>query len=87
MWSFISALAEPVGAIIAWLIVGDGLNPFIEGLMFGIVSGMMVTISFKELIPNTSITDERTRNVSFLPHETTYIVHERRTTINNGIPR
>jgi ZIP family zinc transporter len=52
MWSFISALAEPVGAIIAWLIVGDGLNGFIEGLMFGIVSGMMVTISFKELIPN-----------------------------------
>merc|ERR1719367_603827 len=52
MWSFVSALAEPVGAIIAWLIVGDGLNPFIEGLMFGIVSGMMVTISFKELIPN-----------------------------------
>ena len=52
MWSFISALAEPVGAIIAWLIVGDGLNGFVEGLMFGIVSGMMVTISFKELIPN-----------------------------------
>ena len=52
MWTFISALAEPVGAILAWLIVGEGLNPHVEGVMFGIVCGMMVTISFKELIPN-----------------------------------
>ena len=52
MWTFVSALAEPLGAIIAWLIVGDGLNPYIEGVMFGIVCGMMTTISFKELVPN-----------------------------------
>lgn len=52
MWTFVSGLAEPVGAILAWLIVGEGLNPLIEGVMFGIVCGMMVTISFKELIPN-----------------------------------
>ena len=52
LWTFVSALAEPFGAIIAWLIVGDGLNPHIEGVMFGIVCGMMTTISFKELIPN-----------------------------------
>ena len=52
MWTFVSALAEPLGAIIAWLIVGDGLNPHVEGIMFGIVCGMMVTISFKELVPN-----------------------------------
>ena len=32
MWTLISGLAEPVGAIIAWLIVGaGGLNPYIEG--------------------------------------------------------
>jgi ZIP family zinc transporter len=52
MWTFVSALAEPLGAIIAWLIIGDGLNPHVEGIMFGIVCGMMVTISFKELVPN-----------------------------------
>jgi len=32
--------------------VGQGLNPYVEGAMFGVVTGMMVTISFKELIPN-----------------------------------
>merc|ERR1712241_1620035 len=52
LWTFISGLAEPIGAILAWLIVGEGLNPHIVGIMFGIVCGMMVTISFKELIPN-----------------------------------
>ena len=52
MWTFVSALAEPLGAVLAWLVVGDGLNPNIEGVMFGIVAGIMVTISFKELLPN-----------------------------------
>ena len=50
-WTLVSALAEPLGAVFAWLIIGDGLDPFVEGLMFGIVCGMMVTISFKELVP------------------------------------
>ena len=52
LWTFVSALAEPFGAIIAWLIIGEGLDPHIEGVMFGIVCGMMTTISFKKLIPN-----------------------------------
>ncbi|RHY11060.1 hypothetical protein DYB25_011409, partial [Aphanomyces astaci] len=45
------ALAEPLGGVLAWLVVGEGLNPVVEGVMFGIVTGMMVTISIKELIP------------------------------------
>ncbi|CAF1155801.1 unnamed protein product [Rotaria sordida] len=50
-WTFISALAEPFGGIIGWLIAGDGLNANVNGIMFGLVVGMMVTISIKELIP------------------------------------
>ncbi|RHY75415.1 hypothetical protein DYB34_014048, partial [Aphanomyces astaci] len=51
LWTFISGLAEPLGGVLAWLVVGEGLNPVVEGVMFGIVTGMMVTISIKELIP------------------------------------
>jgi len=51
LWTFVSALAEPLGGIICWAIVRDGLNPTLNGIMFGLVVGMMVTISFKELIP------------------------------------
>jgi ZIP family zinc transporter len=50
-YTFISALAEPLGGVFAWLIIKDGLNPYVNGTMFGLVVGMMVTISIKELIP------------------------------------
>lgn len=51
LWTLLSALAEPLGGIICWAIVRDGLNPTLNGITFGLVVGMMVTISFKELIP------------------------------------
>ena len=51
MWACASSLAEPLGALLAWLILGEGLNPAVEGVMFGLVAGMMVTLSIKELIP------------------------------------
>ncbi|CAF1273900.1 unnamed protein product [Adineta ricciae] len=51
LYTFISALAEPLGGLICFLIISNGLNPFVNGAMFGIVVGMMVTISLKELIP------------------------------------
>ncbi|OQS03637.1 Zinc (Zn2)-Iron (Fe2) Permease (ZIP) Family [Thraustotheca clavata] len=51
-WACASALAEPLGAILAWIILGKGLNPALEGAMFGLVAGMMVTLSIKELIPS-----------------------------------
>jgi ZIP family zinc transporter len=52
-WTLVAGLAEPIGSIICWLAVGDGLNPLVEGVIYGIVSGMMVTVSFKDLIPTS----------------------------------
>ncbi|KAL4161823.1 hypothetical protein PRNP1_002375 [Phytophthora ramorum] len=51
MWCAISACAEPVGGVIAWLAIGDGMDPVSEGVLFGIVCGIMVCICVKELIP------------------------------------
>ncbi|GMF38305.1 unnamed protein product [Phytophthora fragariaefolia] len=51
LWCAISACAEPIGGIIAWLAVGDGMDPVSEGILFGIVCGIMVCICVKELIP------------------------------------
>ena len=50
-YTLLPALSEPLGALSCWLLIRSGLNPAIEGVMFGLVTGMMVTISFKELIP------------------------------------
>jgi zinc transporter, ZIP family len=50
-WSFLSGLSEPLGAIVAFLI----LMPFFTDAMFGyilaMVAGIMVFISFDELLP------------------------------------
>ncbi|KAG4060347.1 hypothetical protein PC123_g4761 [Phytophthora cactorum] len=51
MWCTISACAEPLGGVIAWLAIGDGMDPISEGILFGIVCGIMVCICVKELIP------------------------------------
>ncbi|KAG6614266.1 Zinc (Zn2)-Iron (Fe2) Permease (ZIP) Family [Phytophthora cinnamomi] len=41
----------PIGGMIAWLAIGDGMDPVSEGVLFGIVCGIMVCICVKELIP------------------------------------
>lgn len=49
--SFLSGLAEPVGAIIAWLILMPFLNDNLFGFIFAGVAGIMVFISIDELLP------------------------------------
>lgn len=51
LWTLISALAEPLGGFLSWIILGDQLGKYFEGIIFGLITGVMVTISFKELIP------------------------------------
>lgn len=51
LYSFLSGLAEPAGAILGWLILKPFMNEIIFGLLFGGVAGIMVFISFDELLP------------------------------------
>ena len=50
-YSFLSGLAEPVGAIIGWLILMPYLNDSMFGIIFASVAGIMVFISLDELLP------------------------------------
>jgi len=49
--SFTSGLAEPVGALIGYLILMPFLSPVVFGLLFSGVAGIMVFISLDELLP------------------------------------
>ncbi|MFO7862639.1 MAG: zinc transporter ZupT [Salinivirgaceae bacterium] len=52
--SFASGLAEPVGALIGFLVIYfffDSFSPALSGIMFGGVAGIMVFISLDELLP------------------------------------
>ncbi|MGC9374015.1 MAG: zinc transporter ZupT [Bacteroidales bacterium] len=49
--SFASGLAEPLGAIIGYLILMPFLTPTLFGILFASVAGIMVFISIDELLP------------------------------------
>jgi len=49
--SFLSGLAEPVGALIGYLILMPFLSPLVFGVLFAGVAGIMVFISLDELLP------------------------------------
>jgi len=50
-WSFLSGLAEPVGAVIGFTILYPIINSFMLSMALAFVAGIMVFISFDELLP------------------------------------
>lgn len=56
--SFLSGLAEPVGAIVAYLILAPFLSDTLFGIVFAAVAGIMVFISIDELLPAAKKYDE-----------------------------
>lgn len=51
LWSFLSGLAEPAGAIVAAVLLLPFLNATVLGLMLSVVAGIMVFIALDELVP------------------------------------
>ncbi len=51
LYSFLSGLAEPVGALIGYLVLLRYMNDMVFGIVFASVAGIMVFISFDELLP------------------------------------
>lgn len=52
-WSFLSGLAEPVGAAVGYLVLRPFLTSGVMGVVFGAVAGVMVFISLDELLPTS----------------------------------
>ncbi len=51
IYSFLSGLAEPLGAIIGFLVLGPFMNDVVFGITFASIAGIMIFISFDELLP------------------------------------
>ena len=51
IYSFLSGLSEPVGALIGYLILMPFINNLLLGIVFAAVAGIMVFISLDELLP------------------------------------
>lgn len=50
-YSFLSGVSEPVGALLAYLVLMPFLNDFVFGILFAGVAGIMVFIAIDELLP------------------------------------
>lgn len=51
IYSFLSGLAEPIGAILGYTILKPFINDLTFGIMFAAVAGIMVFISLDKLLP------------------------------------
>ncbi|MCP5053758.1 MAG: zinc transporter ZupT [bacterium] len=50
-YSFLSGLAEPLGAIMGYFLLTSIFNDMVFGILFAMVAGIMVFISLDELLP------------------------------------
>ena len=55
IYSMTSGLAEPVGAVVGFLLLVPFLNDAMLGVVFGMVAGIMIYISLDELLPSARI--------------------------------
>ena len=51
LWSFLSGISELIGAIIGFFVLFPFITPFVLNLALAFVAGIMVFISFDELLP------------------------------------
>jgi zinc transporter, ZIP family len=49
--TFISAIAEPVGALLGFIVLQPFIGPGVYGCVFGMIAGAMVYLSLDELLP------------------------------------
>ncbi|KAF0692828.1 hypothetical protein As57867_016075, partial [Aphanomyces stellatus] len=50
-WTSLSGISQPLGALIGWATIANGTDNVTVGILYGMVSGMLVCIAVKELIP------------------------------------
>ena len=64
LWALLSGVSEPVAALLGWAILAASFTDTMYAILFGIVAGMMVMISLKELIPTAHRYDKEDRVVT-----------------------
>lgn len=64
LYTFISSISEPFGALIAFLFLSPFINDFILGILFSIIAGIMLHIACYELIPE--VLKNQNKKTSFL---------------------
>jgi zinc transporter, ZIP family len=57
LWALLSGASEFVAALLGWAVLANSFSDDLYAVLFGLVSGMMVTISVRELLPTAHFYD------------------------------
>ncbi|MDF1563656.1 MAG: zinc transporter ZupT [Deltaproteobacteria bacterium] len=52
IFSFLSGISEPIGALLGWALLAPFLSDSLQGLVYSGVAGVMVFISLDQMLPN-----------------------------------
>lgn len=50
-WAVLSGVSEPIAALLGWAVLANSFSDDMYAILFGLVAGMMVIISVRELLP------------------------------------
>ncbi|MDE5586954.1 MAG: ZIP family metal transporter [Bacilli bacterium] len=67
LYTFISGISEPFGAVLAFIFLAPFVNSFVMGILYAFIAGIMIHISIYELLPEScSYQQIKTTIFSFL---------------------
>ncbi|MDD3765972.1 MAG: zinc transporter ZupT [Eubacteriales bacterium] len=58
LWAFVAGMAEPLGAIIGFVVLINILNDYTFGASFALIAGIMIYLALDELLPMAKEYDE-----------------------------
>jgi len=59
LWALLSGASEFVAALLGWAILANAFSETAYAVLFGLVAGMMIMISMKELLPTAHVYDDK----------------------------
>ncbi len=65
LWALLSGASELVAAFLGWLVLSNVVTDTMYGSLFGLVAGMMVIISIRELLPTAHFYDPEDTIVTY----------------------
>lgn len=65
LWALLSGASEFIAALLGWAILANVFSESAYAILFGLVAGMMIMISMKELLPTAHIYDKEDTVVSY----------------------
>lgn len=66
IYTFISAISEPFGALLAFIFLSKYMNNIILGIIYSFIAGMMINIAINELYKESITYDKKNTTIYFI---------------------